>query len=92
MHVFFGDFLSRCRSSSSCSAFWIDYTSASCFRLGNPKFTDANVQVDFSKASSYFERLCLQGKTDSKIPKNSQKRSHNFSHFWVQVIFAAKPG
>ncbi|CAG7828367.1 unnamed protein product [Allacma fusca] len=59
------DCYNRCRSSSSCSAFWIDYTSSSCFRLGNPKFTDSTV-VDFSKASSYFERLCLQGDICSK--------------------------
>lgn len=40
----------------------MQYTSNACFRLANPKFTDNNVEVDASKPSSYFERLCLQGK------------------------------
>ncbi|CAG7785191.1 unnamed protein product [Allacma fusca] len=58
------DCYNRCRSLATCSAFWIDYTLSSCFRLGIPKFTDSTAEVEFSRASSYFERLCLEGESD----------------------------
>ena len=52
----------RCRSSSSCSAFWIDYDSYECFRLTHSRPSEKKTGLDFNRASAYFERMCLLGK------------------------------
>lgn len=50
-------------------------SSNACFRLANPKFTGNSVEVDAAKGSSYFERLCLQGKEDYKCFYNPEAYS-----------------
>ena len=68
-HVLFSFFFCRCRASSDCPGFLINYERESCFRVD---FNTDDRRDDLIPATSrvnYFEKVCLEGKSQKKICK-----------------------
>ena len=62
-------FFCRCRASSDCPGFLINYERESCFRVD---FNTDDRRDDLIPATSrvnYFEKVCLEGKSQKKICK-----------------------
>ena len=63
---YFPSFFCRCRASSDCPGFLINYERESCFRVD---FNTDDRRDDLIPATSrvnYFEKVCLEGKSQKK--------------------------